>query len=29
MATKLGRMITYIDGLIPIKSLDFLITWSY
>ena len=29
MATKLGRMITYIDELIPIKSLDFLITWSY
>ena len=28
MATKRGRMITYLDGLLPIKSLDSLITWS-
>ena len=28
MATKLGRMITYLDGLLPIKSCGPLITWS-
>ena len=28
MATKLGRMITYLDGLLSIKSNDPLITWS-
>ena len=28
MATKLGRMITYLDGLLPIKSHDPLITCS-
>ena len=28
MATKLGRMVTYLDGLLPIKSHDPLITWS-
>ena len=29
MATRLGKMITYLDGLLPIKSLGPLITWSY
>ena len=28
MATKLGRMITYLDSLLPLKSQDPLITWS-
>ena len=28
MVTKLGRMVTYIDGLLPIKPHDPLITWS-
>ena len=28
MATKLGRMVTYFDGIIPIKSHDPVITWS-
>ena len=28
MATKLDKMITYFDGLLPIKSHDSLITWS-
>ena len=28
MATKLGRMVTYLDGLLPMKSHDPLITWS-
>ena len=27
MATKLGRMLTYLVGLLPIKSHDPLITW--
>ena len=27
MATKLGGMMTYLDGLLPIKSDDPLITW--
>ena len=27
MATKLGRMVTYLDGLLSIKSHDPLITW--
>ena len=29
IAAKLGRMITYFDGLLPIKSFDPLITWPY
>ena len=29
MATKLDRMLTYLDGLLPIKSNDPLITWFY
>ena len=28
MATNLGRMVTYLDGILPIKSHDPLITWS-
>ena len=28
MATKLGRMLAYLDGLLPIKSHDPLIKWS-
>ena len=28
MTTKLDRMVTYLDGLLPIKSRDYLITWS-
>ena len=28
MATKLGRMVTYLNGLLPIKSRDHLIMWS-
>ena len=28
MATKLGWIIIYLDGLLPIKSHDPLITWS-
>ena len=28
MATKLGRMVAYLDGLHPMKSHDSLITWS-
>ena len=28
MATKLGRMMTYLDWLLPIKSHDHMITWS-
>ena len=28
MATKFGRMVTYLDGLLPIKSHDSLIMWS-
>ena len=28
IATKLGVLITYLDGLLPIKSLDPLIVWS-
>ena len=28
MTTKLGRTVTYLNGLLPIKSLDPLITWS-
>ena len=28
MATKPKRMITYVDGFLPIKSHDPLITWS-
>ena len=27
-ATKLGRMITYLDGLLPVKTRKPLITWS-
>ena len=27
LATKLGRMVTYIDGLLPIKSHELLIKW--
>ena len=29
MATKFDRIITYLDGLLPIKSHDPLITWSW
>ena len=28
MATRLGRMVIYLDGLLPIKSHGLLITWS-
>ena len=28
MATKLGSLVTFHEGLPPIKSHDFLITWS-
>ena len=28
MAIKLGKMVIYFDGLLPIKSRDFLFTWS-
>ena len=28
MATKLGKMVTYHDGLLAMKSHDPLITWS-
>ena len=28
MATKIGRMVTYLDGLLTAKSHDPLITWS-
>ena len=28
MATKLGRMVTYFEGLLTIKSFNALITWS-
>ena len=28
MVTKLGRMVTYLDGILPLKSHDPLITWS-
>ena len=28
MATKIGGMVTYLDGLLPINSDDHLITWS-
>ena len=28
MATKFGRMINYLDGFLPLKSYDLLITWS-
>ena len=28
LATKLDRMVTYLDGLLPIKVPDPLITWS-
>ena len=28
IATKLARMVTYLEGLLPIKSRDTLITWS-
>ena len=29
MATKLDRMVTYLDGLLPKEPHDPLITWSY
>ena len=29
LATKLGRMVTYLDGLLPIKSHDPMIRWSF
>ena len=29
MDTKLGRMVTYLDGFLPVKSHDALVTWSY
>ena len=29
MATELGRMVTYLDGLLPIKTHYRLITWSW
>ena len=29
MDTKLGRIITYLDGLLSLKSHDPLITWSH
>ena len=29
MATKLDRMVTLLEGLLPITSHDTLITWSY
>ena len=29
MATKLGRMMTSLDGLLPIMSHDPLMTWSF
>ena len=28
IATKLGRMVVHLDGLVPIKPYDHLITWS-
>ena len=28
MTTKFGRMVTYLDGLLPTKSYGFLISWS-
>ena len=28
MTTKLGRMVTYLEGLLTIKSFSALITWS-
>ena len=29
MATKLGRIVTYLDKLLLIKSHDLLVTWSF
>ena len=29
MAITFDKMVTYLDGLIPIKSHDLLIKWSY
>ena len=29
MATKPDRMVTYLDGLLPIKPRNLLITWSW
>ena len=29
MATKLDRIVTYLDGILPIKSHDSFITWSW
>ena len=28
MATKLGRMVTYLEGLLPITLLDVVVCWS-
>ena len=28
MATKLGRMVTYLEGLLPVTLLDVLVSWS-
>ena len=29
MATKLGRMINYLEGLLPVKSHNPFITWTF